>query len=575
MASIYEKKGNIIKALEYFSLALKISEDINNLISQAILLNNLASIYRNQGEFDKAFEMYFSSLKIRDKLKDESGKAAIYNNLAFTYNKQGKSDLALKYYAESLKIRKKLENKGFLSESYGNIGMVYYFNKDFSLAKMYFDSSYAISTKASSKRALLYSLLHYAQYNYSIDNTEEALKNAKQAYDLAQELGFTDEIKSCSEILYKIYKRNGNAGEALKMYEVFVLMKDSLSNLENSKAANKQQFKYEYQKKKEQDSLVYVKERDLAATKLKQERTTKIALYSIIGVILVFSFFLYNRFRLIKKQKHIIELKEKETTHQNEIIIEQKIAVEEKQKEILDSIHYARRIQKALLAHQEYIDKFLPNNFILFQPKDIVSGDFYWAAEHNDKFYLAICDSTGHGVPGAFMSILSIGFLSEAIKEKNIAEPNNILNYVRKRLIESISSDGQKDGFDGVLICFDKGEISYSAANNAPVMVLDGNYRVLPKDKMPVGTGERNSDFELFKIEASVGSMLYVYTDGYADQFGGVGGKKFMYKRLNDLLAKCSNQDLLSQKQIMEDTINKWRGSLEQVDDICLVGIRL
>ncbi|MBS1653193.1 MAG: hypothetical protein JSU07_14400, partial [Bacteroidetes bacterium] len=142
--------------------------------------------------------------------------------------------------------------------------------------------------------------------------------------------------------------------------------------------------------------------------------------------------------RKISAEKRNVELKNR--------------VIEEHQKEILDSIHYAKRIQTALLANKEFVNTNIKNNFIYFQPKDIVSGDFYWATQQNDYFYLACCDSTGHGVPGAFMSLLNIGFLSEAIKEKSISKPNEIFNYVRQRLIDSISAEGQKDGFDGILI---------------------------------------------------------------------------------------------------------------------------
>lgn len=201
--------------------------------------------------------------------------------------------------------------------------------------------------------------------------------------------------------------------------------------------------------------------------------------------------------------------------------------LEHKQKEILDSIHYAKRIQNALLANKTLVNKNIPENFILFNPKDIVSGDFYWAAEHQNKFYLAVCDCTGHGVPGAFMSLLNIGFLSEAIKEKNIEQPGDIFNYVRTRLIEAVNNEGQKDGMDGILVCYNKTtkEISYSAANNEPILVANNEISILEKDRMPVGIGERKKDFTTYKINAQDGDILYLYTDGYADQFGGPKGK--------------------------------------------------
>jgi serine phosphatase RsbU (regulator of sigma subunit) len=256
---------------------------------------------------------------------------------------------------------------------------------------------------------------------------------------------------------------------------------------------------------------------------------------------------------------------------------ESKAKIEEKQEEILDSIHYAKRIQNTLITNKDFISQYLPNNFIYFQPKDIVSGDFYWATKNGSKFYLAVCDSTGHGVPGAFMSLLNITFLNEAINQNNILEPNEIFNYTRKKLIENLGKDGQKDGFDGILICIDQNtkSISYAAANNSPIAVSDGKTIKLPCDKMPVGQGERTSQFTLNMIDLKPNDVLYLYTDGFADQFGGPKGKKYKYKPLNDLLELNSKCNLDIQGEILEKEFASWKGNLEQVDDVCIIGIRL
>ena len=257
--------------------------------------------------------------------------------------------------------------------------------------------------------------------------------------------------------------------------------------------------------------------------------------------------------------------------------------MEEHQKEILDSINYAQRIQRALLASTNLLNKNLPEHFVLFDPKDIVSGDFYWATEFNNSFYLAVCDSTGHGVPGAFMSLLNMGFLSEAVKEKNILEPNKILDYVRNRLIESIGNDGQQDGMDAVLVRIDYTmlhhngipQYTYAAANNAPLLISDNTILELPKDKMPVGKGEKTENFKLHCLNLKAGDVLYIYTDGYADQFGRPKGKKFKYKQLNELLLSICHNDIETQKDMLQNNFLTWRGNLEQVDDVCIVGIRL
>ncbi|MBL7922070.1 MAG: SpoIIE family protein phosphatase [Bacteroidia bacterium] len=248
-----------------------------------------------------------------------------------------------------------------------------------------------------------------------------------------------------------------------------------------------------------------------------------------------------------------------------------------KNKEILDSINYAKKIQSALLAHNDFLEQHLPEHFVLFKPKDIVSGDFYWATEHNGNFYLAVCDSTGHGVPGAFMCLLNIGFLNEAIKEKNISSPAAIFDHVRKRLIADISKEGQQDGMDGILLKAQSNNgqltIQYASANNAPVLIRNNEALTLGTDKMPVGKGLKDEAFKLHTIDVQPGDALYLYTDGFADQFGGPKGKKFKYKALNELLLANHKRKMAKQKQIFDSTFENWRGHLEQVDDVCVIGI--
>lgn len=250
--------------------------------------------------------------------------------------------------------------------------------------------------------------------------------------------------------------------------------------------------------------------------------------------------------------------------------------IQEKNKEITDSISYAKRIQHALLANGDLLKKNLTDHFILFKPKDIVSGDFYWATSKNDKFYLAACDSTGHGVPGAFMSLLNISFLNEAINERNISAPNEICGHVRNKLIESISQDGGQDGMDGVLVCIDKEKkkLSFTAAHNAPILIRKNTVIEFEADKMPIGKGDKTENFKQHVIDIMEGDTFYLYTDGYTDQFGGGKGKKFKYKQMKALLQSICNQPLNEQRKILDEIICNWKGDMEQTDDILIIGFK-
>ncbi len=297
--------------------------------------------------------------------------------------------------------------------------------------------------------------------------------------------------------------------------------------------------------------------------------------------VAIFSVFMVrNRYRLT-----INEIKSR-----LEVVFAKKM-VELKNDEITDSINYSKRIQHGLLNQGELLNENLKNHFVLFQPKDIVSGDFYWSTKISkmqaedgkkiptklcDLFYVAICDSTGHGVPGAFMSLLNMSFLSEAVNEKEITKPHDVFNYVRERLIKMISSDGGKDGMDGILLCVNQtlNKVTYCAANNAPILIRNGELMDLPKDKMPVGKGEKTTSFTLQTIDVLENDVLYLYTDGYPDQFGGEKGKKFMYKKLNQLLLEIHNDPMAQQKERLESTFKNWKGNLEQVDDVLIMGIK-
>ena len=399
---------------------------------------------------------------------------------------------------------------------------------------------------------------------------------AKTAKEIADNNNFSDVQRYAIMLLIDINEKTENYKEGFNLQKKIIALNDTLFHAENLKQVNELQVQFETEQKETENKLLTV-QNQLASNSIKNQQI--VIVFVIIGLIIasVFAIFIFKGLKKQREANFIISEQKIVLENKNQLIEQQKHIVEEKQKEILDSINYAKRIQYTLLAHDEFLKENLPEHFTYFNPKDIVSGDFYWATKHNNKFYLAVCDSTGHGVPGAFMSLLNIGFLSEAINEKGIEKPNEVFNYVRQKLTNTISKEGQKDGFDGILICIDKStnKITYAAANNAPVLIQNNKLIELESNRMPVGVGERKEDFKLYTIDAKPGDTLYLYTDGYADQFGGPKGKKFKYKQLNETLLAHHTKSLSEQKDILKQTFDKWRGDLEQVDDVCIIGIRL
>lgn len=573
-----QEQGNISKALEHYSASLKITESIGEKKVSATTINNIAYIYMQQGDITKALDWVQKALRLQKITGDKKGASQSLNNLGNLYHRKNESQKALAYFEESLKMQIELGDKYGESMCLGNIGDVYIKSGNRKKGAEYILKSLEIRKKLDDPEGIAYSLERVADLMFQEGNYTEALKYGKESFEVAKRSNYAESVRNASRTLYKVYKKLNKDKEALDMHELYFRMYDSLNNEATRKASIKNQLEYEYEKKAAADSVKLADEKKITQMQLTQEKTQRYALYGGLALVIIFSVFMVNRFLITNKQKKIIELKERETQQQNTIITEQKHLVEEKQKEILDSINYAKRIQYTLLAHADFLQAHIPDHFVYFNPKDIVSGDFYWATQQDKYFYLAVCDSTGHGVPGAFMSLLNIGFLSEAINEKNITDPAEVFNYVRTRLTDSISKEGQKDGFDGVLLRL---EIShqhiisavYAAANNAPVLVSNNTCTELPKDRMPVGKGEKNESFVQYQVPLQKGDVLYLYTDGFADQFGGPKGKKFKYKALNDLLLSIHQQPPDAQKTQLSNAFNDWRANLEQVDDVLVAGI--
>jgi serine phosphatase RsbU (regulator of sigma subunit) len=263
-------------------------------------------------------------------------------------------------------------------------------------------------------------------------------------------------------------------------------------------------------------------------------------------------------------------------------LLEQKGIIEEKQKEILDSINYAKRIQFALLASDTVLQHNLPEHFIVFYPKDVVSGDFYWASPTQEGFIYITADCTGHGVPGAFMSLLNISKLSQVINENKITKPDIILNNIRTEIIKVLNAEGSseesKDGMDAVLCKLDikNLKLEYAAANNAFYIIRNNELLTCKADKMPVGKGFDDSiSFTYNQIALQKGDLIYTFTDGYADQFGGPKGKKFKYKQLEDLLLSIHHLSMQEQSSILKQKFSDWKGPLDQVDDILIIGVKV
>lgn len=574
---IHYNQSNYPKALEYFTRSQKIYEDIKDKAGIARCVNNIGLIYDSQGTLEMALEYYTKSLKLDEELNDKNGISGDLLNIGSIYETKKDYQKAFEYYSKALKLKEELNDKEGISSCFTNIGLIYDAQKDYEHALQYLYKSLKLDEEISNKEGIILDLVNISDINITLKNYKQAKEQAQKVIQLSIEINTLNNLRMGYEILANAEVGLGNYKEAYANHVKFKQLTDSIFNIENSSQLSNTKVNFEVEKK---EAELKAQSEAQVAISLEEKKRHQLIIYIVIGILLItagFTFALFKKFKQTNKQKQIIEVKEKQTQSQYIIIEEQKRLVENKHKEITDSIQYAERIQRSFLASDKLLKKNLKDIFIFFQPKDVVSGDFYWSAEHNGNFYLAVCDSTGHGVPGAFMSLLNMFFLSEAIKEKDIFAPNEILNHVRNRLIEHISQDGAQDGMDCILLCINNTtkKLSYSAANNAPILISDNKVIELPKDKMPVGKGENETSFTLHELNIKPEDTLYLYTDGYADQFGGPDIRKFKSRQLNEFLISVAKEAVNKQKTILEDRFIEWKGELDQIDDICIIGIKI
>lgn len=371
-----DHQGNIPLALDHYHTSLKIFETLNNKEMIAVSLINIGVIYSDQNDLDNALNYYLKSLKIREEIKDNYGIANSLNNLGLLYLKKTKlvTDIleneilfkkALDHFQRSLKIREAIDDKPGIATCLHNLGTYYSErarntktigeNNDYiNNSLVYFKQSLKIREQMADRTGMAYSLNNIATALFKLNKIKEAEKIGLQNLQLSQELGFPESIKNASNTLFNLYKKSGDAKNAYEMKVLYVQMRDSINNAETRKASVKSQLKYEYEKKSASDSVKVAEEKKLTILQLKQEENQRYFLYGGLALALIFGGLMFNRFRITKKQKTIIE-------EQKHIVEKQKHIVEEKQKEILDSIRYAKRIQQSLLPNEKYINRYLKN----------------------------------------------------------------------------------------------------------------------------------------------------------------------------------------------------------------------
>lgn len=597
IASAYLDVPDYYKAIDHGFKAMKIYELTGELnLNYAKVLNNIGLAYERLAEFDKALQYYQKAMEIQEKEENTNEIAKLLQNIGIIYLLQGQStnqdagkkekfSMALEQFNRSLKLLEGQDSKFLEASIYNNIGNTYWGLNEFEKSLSALEQSLKLYRELDSRSDIASALNSLAAHFKLQKKVNESNSYGFKALAIADSINDTEQIKNACEILSDNFLTLKQFDRALEYYKRYVAEKDKLTNVEGAKKLVQEESRLEFEKKEQQLKLEQEKKDAIAEAESKRQR---LAIWSVgigLALVIIFSGFIFNRFRVTQKQKKIIEEQNEQMEEKNKALEIASAEVAQKNKDITDSIQYARRIQGALLASDALLKKNLNEYFVFYKPKDIVSGDFYWATNVGDKFLMITADCTGHGVPGAFMSLLNISLLNEITLQRKITHPDLILNHVREQIIATLNPEGfeseGKDGMDCLLCTYDmkEGYLEFAAANN-PIWILrkeNGEKKIeeVKPDKQPVGFHSVLKPFTRQQTKINKGDIIYTFTDGFADQFGGPKGKKFKYRQLEELILSISELTMSEQKAALEKALDSWQGSLEQIDDVLVIGVKI
>lgn len=596
--------GSYQQALEQYQRALKIFEEIQFSEGIANACNGIGMVYENLSQSDlatkenetnynKSLDYYQRALTLFKQmgLRDAEGRstqniANVYSRLATNkfveqFGEQWEDSLykikqrdilgafsnSLEYYNQAIKILTETNNEAEIAKVNINLGSTYSWARDWVKADSYISKGLQLARKNNLQYEITAALYALGESQFRQRNLASAEANFIECAKLSSELGLKATLRFSYQKLSELYEQKDNTATAFFYYKMATKIKDELFSEKSQKIITEMQTKYETEKK-EQENKLLKNEAELQESIIQRQKLMIIG--AIVGAILILmvALLMFKMFRDKQKANQILEEK-------NELITKQK-------QEITDSIKYASRIQNAVLPSTALISSSIPEHFVLFMPRDIVSGDFYWMTKKNEKIILVAADCTGHGVPGAFMSMLGVSFLYEIVNKENILQPSEILNRLRNHIKTTLCQTGkfdeQKDGMDISLSVIDKDEmkLEWAGAYNPLYQIRNGELIEFKADKMPVAVHlNDHMSFTNHEVQIQAGDSFYMFSDGYADQFGGSDARKFMSKKFKELLVTIYDKPMEDQKNILQSAHFDWKGEHEQVDDILVVGFRI
>lgn len=640
ISKILRDESKYEETLPYLKMMMDEAKKMNNPVHLGSAWNEKGLYYENSRNWEEAMKCYLKAYELEEKAKNRVMMGVIDGNIANIYRMQRNYDLAEKYYKKSIFNLTRSDRKDLIANANGTLGNLYYDLNELDKALnhyqiglnyyMEFDStnyvqiatwqnnigsvlndlgrhdealeryklSLAMNTKIGDRINTAMCHANIGNVYNEMGQPEKALPYLETALQLSKDSKADWLIMNIYIYFIEGYRISGDLESAIIFQDSLMNLKDRMYDLQSNANIAEMQTKFDTEKKERENELLK-KEGDLKDLDLNRQQILIYSVVVILILLIIVSVFIYRSYR-------IKSISEKRIIIQNRIIEEKAAELADRQKEILDSITYAQYIQAAILPSIDDINKSFTENFLLYQPKDIVAGDFYFLEKTPTHLFYAAADCTGHGVPGAMMSVVCSNALNRAIHEFNITEPGKILDKTRELVLKTFEHSGNevKDGMDISLVSLafraknESGSeeqsvnenggrnsslslstltLFWSGANN-PIWILRHTTKTIEEikgDSMHIGLADDLTPFTTHEIKIEKGDIIYIFTDGYSDQFGGEKGKKFKLSSLKQILLQHADQTLEKQKEILLQKFNEWKGSLEQIDDVCVIGIRL
>ncbi len=584
-----------LKAKEYAEKALEISERIGFIPGIINSSDNIAEVYHSQGVYNIAIEFYIKSLDYKEKQDDLLSLVDSYSNLGKAHVQLGNYPRALYYYQRSKDINLGLNDPIGLSRTYSNMGVAYYQEGDLESAIQYHRLALDIADSLKNDPIIAINLSSLGRTFHRKKMYRDAQRCYSQLLHIGQKNSDKVNIQRAYQGLSQIYAEQGDYKKAYEYYQFFSLVKESLfRDLQTEQEKDIQNVESKLLSERQRRQL----------SEAEQARRTILNYFLIACLVffLVITFVLYRNNLLRKRVNQLLE-QQKEDIEQKQIKLEEQTRkiesqnlsiqrknetleatfreIERKNKDITASINYAKRIQESMLPRQIKITEALPEHFILHNPRDIVSGDFYWFSHKGDKTIIAAVDCTGHGVPGAIMSMLGDSYLNQIINLQNITEPEVVLKELHKNIGIALNQheNNNQDGMDVAIVVIDrvKKVMEFSGASRPMLLIRNGVLEDIQSNRLPIGgfQKDRPREFSRQTYSLDVPTWFYIFSDGFQDQFGGPRGRKFAKTRLVKTIFTNYEKPLAEQKWILEKTLKDWMGQNRQMDDILLIGVKL